>query len=128
MDGYCEPCAQARCDTTDSTCPAKPIAREVQEALLRHVDSLLAVLQQEREENDRLRAAVQARRDPHRLFAEGCRVTVPDQAQTRQTCSCGRAEVELGCDLCAYCHREYDHLQDEREAEDNPPPDEDWYL
>jgi len=46
----------------------------------------------------------------------------------RQTCSCGRAEVELGCDLCAYCHREHDERQAEREDEERQMPDEDFYI
>lgn len=30
-------------------------------------------------------------------------------------CSCGRAGVELGCDLCAQCRREYEESQAARE-------------
>lgn len=35
----------------------------------------------------------------------------------RARCSCGRAEVELGCDLCAYCRADYEERQyyDEQE-------------
>lgn len=36
----------------------------------------------------------------------------------RATCSCGRTEVELGCDLCAYCRREHEerHMAEEHDA------------
>lgn len=36
---------------------------------------------------------------------------------SRQTCSCGRAEVELGCDLCRYCRADYEERQYHREQE-----------
>jgi hypothetical protein len=36
---------------------------------------------------------------------------------TLATCSCGRAEVELGCDLCAYCRGDYEERQMHREQE-----------
>ena len=48
--------------------------------------------------------------------------------ERREMCSCGRAEVELGVDLCAYCHREYDERQAEREWEEQQLPDEDWHV
>lgn len=37
----------------------------------------------------------------------------------RATCSCGRAEVEQGCDLCAYCRADHEEAayRAERQAE-----------
>ncbi len=32
-------------------------------------------------------------------------------------CSCGRDEVELGCDLCRYCRADYEERQYHREQE-----------
>lgn len=31
-------------------------------------------------------------------------------------CSCGRAEVELGCDLCAYCRDDHERRQEQDDA------------
>jgi len=42
-------------------------------------------------------------------------------------CSCGRAEVELGNDLCGYCRQDYERQQEEREEEERDFPDEDFY-
>lgn len=44
-------------------------------------------------------------------------VLVPRALSTKMMCSCGRSEVELGCDLCASCHREYDERAHEREMQ-----------
>jgi hypothetical protein len=37
----------------------------------------------------------------------------------RALCSCGRAEVELGMDLCALCRRDFEARQQEEQAEED---------
>lgn len=36
----------------------------------------------------------------------------------RTLCSCGREEVELGCELCRICHSEYEERQYYRALEE----------
>lgn len=46
----------------------------------------------------------------------------------RHVCSCGRVEVEHGCDLCAYCRDDYERVVEEREDDERNLPDEDFYI
>lgn len=46
---------------------------------------------------------------------------------SRPQCSCCRAEVEIGCDLCRYCREDYERRQWERVQEEHEMPDEDFY-
>lgn len=38
--------------------------------------------------------------------------------RTTLMCSCGRCEVELGCDLCRFCRADYEERQFHREQQD----------